>query len=118
MGFALDGVDLNTIVTPLELHNFTERVAPVTPSSGVISQYADSADGAMKLKYDTGNISYWGEAFYTRKITLASAGQFNITLADYEEANGATAMIIDYRMRSVTVATAQFLEFLQEKTSL
>lgn len=109
LAYTLDGVDLDTIVTPLEIHNFTERVAPGTPSSNVVSMYADTADSVLKVKYDTGEISYWGESFFTRKVTLNANGEFNITLADYEEAAGATAMEIWYRLRSATVAVQQNL---------
>jgi len=105
LGFTLDGSTLNAITSPLELHNFTERVAPSTPSSGVVAKYVDSADGWMKAKNDAGKIFYYGQNIFTRKITLNANGEFNITLSDYEEASGATGLIIYYRLRSVTVAT-------------
>lgn len=109
LGFTLDGDDLDSITTPKELHTFKHRVAPSTPSSGNTELYVDSADDWMKIKQPSGAVHYWGDSAYTQKITLGSDGEFNITLSDYPEAAGATSMIIDFRVRSVTVATTQFL---------
>lgn len=109
LGFTLDGDDLDSITTPKEIHRFKHRVAPSTPSSGNTELYVDSSDDHPKIKQSSGAISYWGEQYWTRKITLNSNGQFEVTLSDYEESVGASSLEIMYRLRSPTVSTQALL---------
>lgn len=105
LGFTLDGVDLDGITTPLELHDFTERVAPSTPSSGVLAMYADSADGVLKYKDDAGEITQVNQKRWTHDVPLSS-GQFDIVLTDYEGFTGCKTLEIEVGLRSSISATS------------
>lgn len=104
LAYMIDGVNLNTITTPVEIHNFTERVAPSTPSSNVMSLYLDSADGLLKTKADNGYVSQIGQQRWTYDIPLSS-GQFDVTLTDYDEFDGCKTIEIEVGLRSSVSAT-------------
>jgi len=104
LGFLLDGETLDDITTPREMHDFKERVAPSTPSSGVLAMYADSADGVLKVKNDAGGVDRIGNGQW---IDVAlSSGQFDITLTNYPEFTGCKTLEIEVGLRSSVSATS------------